>query len=244
MRRALATAAPGETRDREASPAPGASPSCARQAGCYQAFVGIESLNPDNLNFATKYQNTDDRQHKMKLEESRARVIDKYRRVVDNWHQVGISVHAGYMLGFPSDGPDCGPRRGGDAQEDWLRYRLVLHHHFASRHRGPGALRQGRRYHRLGLQPARFPARDAQASEARQRRLDAGVSRRVQGLLFDSEDAPHDLHRRGRTRPCAGIAPINVAPVHVLLFLVPAGTSSDGRRHLADPRAATCAASP
>ena len=30
------------------------------------------------------------------------------RRVVDNWHEAGISVHAGYMLGFPFDGPDCG----------------------------------------------------------------------------------------------------------------------------------------
>jgi radical SAM superfamily enzyme YgiQ (UPF0313 family) len=80
----------------------------AAAAGCYMAFVGIESLNPDNLNFATKYQNTDDRHHKMKLEEARARVINKYRRVVDNWHKVGVSVHAGYMLGFPFDGPDCG----------------------------------------------------------------------------------------------------------------------------------------
>jgi radical SAM superfamily enzyme YgiQ (UPF0313 family) len=80
----------------------------AAAAGCYQAFVGIESLNPDNLNFATKYQNTEDRQHKMKLEDARAKVISKYRRVVDNWHRVGVSVHAGYMLGFPFDGTDCG----------------------------------------------------------------------------------------------------------------------------------------
>jgi radical SAM superfamily enzyme YgiQ (UPF0313 family) len=80
----------------------------AAAAGCYQAFVGIESLNPDNLNFATKYQNTDDRQHKGKLEELKAHVINKYRRVVENWHKVGVSVHAGYMLGFPFDGADCG----------------------------------------------------------------------------------------------------------------------------------------
>ncbi|MGO9060777.1 MAG: B12-binding domain-containing radical SAM protein [Candidatus Binataceae bacterium] len=80
----------------------------AAEAGCYQAFVGIESLNPDNLNYATKYQNTDDRNHRMVIEEARARVLDKYRRVVDNWHRAGISVHAGYMLGFPFDGPDCG----------------------------------------------------------------------------------------------------------------------------------------
>ncbi len=80
----------------------------AAQAGCYQAFVGIESLNPDNLNFATKFQNTDDRQHKQTLEAARAHVIRKYQRVVDNWHAAGISVHAGYMLGFPFDGADCG----------------------------------------------------------------------------------------------------------------------------------------
>ena len=80
----------------------------AARAGCYQAFVGIESLNPENLNFATKYQNTDDRQHRMTLEDARRRVLSKYRRVVENWHKVGVSVHAGYMLGFPFDGPDCG----------------------------------------------------------------------------------------------------------------------------------------
>ncbi len=80
----------------------------AANAGCYQAFVGIESLNPDNLNFATKYQNTDDRQHRMKLEDARRRVLDKYRRVVENWHKVGVAVHAGYMLGFPFDAADCG----------------------------------------------------------------------------------------------------------------------------------------
>jgi radical SAM superfamily enzyme YgiQ (UPF0313 family) len=80
----------------------------AAQAGCYQAFVGIESLNPDNLNLATKYQNTDDRQHRMKLEDARRRVLEKYHRVVDNWHKVGVAVHAGYMLGFPFDAADCG----------------------------------------------------------------------------------------------------------------------------------------
>src|SRR5271170_259472 len=80
----------------------------AAAAGCYQAFVGIESLNPDNLNWATKYQNTDDRKQVVAAEEARVRVVNKYRRVVGNWHRMGISVHAGYMLGFPFDGPDCG----------------------------------------------------------------------------------------------------------------------------------------
>jgi radical SAM superfamily enzyme YgiQ (UPF0313 family) len=80
----------------------------AAEAGCYQAFVGIESLNPDNLNLATKYQNTDDRQHRLNFEDARRKVLEKYRRVVDNWHKVGVAVHAGYMLGFPFDAADCG----------------------------------------------------------------------------------------------------------------------------------------
>ncbi len=80
----------------------------AAAAGCYQAFIGIESLNPDNLNDALKYQNTDDRQRKFSFDEACARLINKYRRVVDNWHRVGVSAHAAYMLGFPFDGPDCG----------------------------------------------------------------------------------------------------------------------------------------
>jgi radical SAM superfamily enzyme YgiQ (UPF0313 family) len=80
----------------------------AARAGCYQAFVGIESLNPDNLNYATKFQNTDERTQKHEIEESRRHVINKYKRTVDNWHRAGVSVHAGYMLGFPFDGPDCG----------------------------------------------------------------------------------------------------------------------------------------
>ena len=89
----------------------------AARAGCYQAFVGIESLNPESLNWATKYQNTDDRKQVVAVEEARARVLAKYRRVVDNWHRVGISVHAGYMLGFPTDGPDCGRVAAGTLRE-------------------------------------------------------------------------------------------------------------------------------
>jgi radical SAM superfamily enzyme YgiQ (UPF0313 family) len=80
----------------------------AAQAGCYQAFVGIESLNPVALAGATKFQNTNDRHQLLSFDEAYARVLGKYRRTVDNWHRAGVSVHAGYILGFPSDGPDCG----------------------------------------------------------------------------------------------------------------------------------------
>ena len=97
----------GRDRNREASPQQ-ALHRTGPAAGCYQAFVGIESLNPDNLNFATKYQNTDDRQHKMKIEEVALARHQQVSARVENWHKVGVSVHAGYMLGFPFDGPDCG----------------------------------------------------------------------------------------------------------------------------------------
>jgi radical SAM superfamily enzyme YgiQ (UPF0313 family) len=80
----------------------------AARAGCYQAFVGIESLNPVNLAGATKFQNTNDRRQALSFDEASNRVLSKYRRTVDNWHRAGISVHAGYILGFPFDGPDCG----------------------------------------------------------------------------------------------------------------------------------------
>jgi radical SAM superfamily enzyme YgiQ (UPF0313 family) len=81
----------------------------ARAAGCYAAFIGFESFNPQNLMAATKFQNTDRRgERNLEFVEARRRVVEKYRRVVDNWHRAGIAVHCGYMIGFPFDTPDSG----------------------------------------------------------------------------------------------------------------------------------------
>jgi len=78
-------------------------------AGGYCAFVGFESFNPLNLMAATKFQNTDRRgERNLELTEAKHRVLEKYRRVVDNWHNAGIAVHCGYMIGFPYDTPDSG----------------------------------------------------------------------------------------------------------------------------------------
>jgi radical SAM superfamily enzyme YgiQ (UPF0313 family) len=80
-----------------------------KEAGGYCAFVGFESFNPLNLMAATKFQNTDRRgERNLELVEAKRRVLEKYRRVVDNWHSAGIAVHCGYMLGFPHDTPDSG----------------------------------------------------------------------------------------------------------------------------------------
>jgi len=80
-----------------------------KEAGGYAVFVGFESFNPQNLMAAAKFQNTDRRgERNLELTEAKRRVLEKYRRVVDNWHRAGIAVHCGYMIGFPFDGPESG----------------------------------------------------------------------------------------------------------------------------------------
>jgi radical SAM superfamily enzyme YgiQ (UPF0313 family) len=105
--------------------APGERPSTQRQrcerflklaadAGCYSAFVGFETFNPQNLLVTTKVQNLA-KEHRRKKDDlgdaaaaALAGVKEKYRRVCENWHRHGIAVHCGYMIGFPFDGPECG----------------------------------------------------------------------------------------------------------------------------------------
>jgi len=83
----------------------------AAAAGCYSAFVGFETFNPQNLLAATKVQNLDKEQRRRKDDtagQALLAVKEKYRRVVRNWHAHGVAVHCGYMIGFPFDGPECG----------------------------------------------------------------------------------------------------------------------------------------
>lgn len=79
-----------------------------KEAGGYCAFVGFESFNPLNLMAATKFQNTERRERNLAFSEAKNRVLEKYRRVVNNWHDAGIAVHCGYMIGFPHDTADSG----------------------------------------------------------------------------------------------------------------------------------------
>ena len=59
----------------------------AAQAGCYRVFVGMESLNPKNLEAADKKQNA----------------ADDYADMVNAWHDAGVLVYVGYIVGFPYD---------------------------------------------------------------------------------------------------------------------------------------------
>jgi len=61
-----------------------------KKAGCSQVFVGMESINPDNLKAAGKTQND----------------VSDYAHMVEVWHEAGVAVHVGYIIGFPFDTPE------------------------------------------------------------------------------------------------------------------------------------------
>jgi len=65
----------------------------AAKAGCTQVFIGMESVNPENLKAEGKNQNN----------------VEEYRQIIKEWHDVGIVVHAGYIIGLPSDSKDQVP---------------------------------------------------------------------------------------------------------------------------------------
>lgn len=59
----------------------------ARRAGCSQVFIGLESLNEENLRTAGKKQNR----------------VEEFRCLVDAYWESGIIPHLAYIIGFPFD---------------------------------------------------------------------------------------------------------------------------------------------
>ena len=59
----------------------------AKAAGCSQVFIGLESLNPQNLEAAGKRQNR----------------VDQFRELFDAYRREGINTHVAYIIGFPFD---------------------------------------------------------------------------------------------------------------------------------------------
>jgi radical SAM superfamily enzyme YgiQ (UPF0313 family) len=58
-----------------------------RRAGVNKVFIGLESINPEALKGAGKRQNQ----------------ISEYRDMMQAWHDQGVIVFAGYIIGFPGD---------------------------------------------------------------------------------------------------------------------------------------------
>jgi hypothetical protein len=61
----------------------------AKAAGCSQVFIGLESLNPKNLEAAGKRQNR----------------LAEFRTLIDAYRAEGINTHVAYIIGFPFDTP-------------------------------------------------------------------------------------------------------------------------------------------
>jgi radical SAM superfamily enzyme YgiQ (UPF0313 family) len=61
----------------------------AARAGCNQVFFGVESVNRENLRSQDKYQNQ----------------VSEYKDLIEHCHSLGITCHAGYILGLPFDTP-------------------------------------------------------------------------------------------------------------------------------------------
>ena len=61
----------------------------AARAGCKYAFIGLESINPENLVQMKKNQNR----------------ITEYRKMFQAWKQAGMITYAGFILGLPGDTP-------------------------------------------------------------------------------------------------------------------------------------------
>jgi hypothetical protein len=62
----------------------------AARAGCSRVFIGMESVNPENLAAARKHQNQ----------------VGQYRTMLQAWRSHGVVTIAGYILGFPADTPE------------------------------------------------------------------------------------------------------------------------------------------
>ena len=61
----------------------------AARAGCRYAFIGLESINPDNLVHMKKNQNR----------------ITEYRKMFQAWKEAGVVTYAGFIMGLPGDTP-------------------------------------------------------------------------------------------------------------------------------------------
>ena len=66
----------------------------AGEAGCTQVFIGMESVNPENLKAEGKSQNN----------------VEDYRSIIKEWHDHGVVVHTGYIIGLPWDSKEQVPQ--------------------------------------------------------------------------------------------------------------------------------------
>ena len=74
----------------------------ARRAGVARVFIGLESIHPESLLGSRKKQNQ----------------IAEYRKMLLEWKSAGVTVFAGYIVGFPNDTPESVRRDIGIIQRE------------------------------------------------------------------------------------------------------------------------------
>ena len=74
----------------------------ARRAGVARVFIGLESIHPESLLGSRKKQNK----------------IAEYRKMLLEWKSAGVTVFAGYIVGFPNDTPESVRRDIGIIQRE------------------------------------------------------------------------------------------------------------------------------
>jgi radical SAM superfamily enzyme YgiQ (UPF0313 family) len=62
----------------------------AARSGCTHVFIGLESINPENLAHMKKGQNR----------------ITEYRKMFQLWKEAGVMTYAGFIMGLPNDTPE------------------------------------------------------------------------------------------------------------------------------------------
>jgi hypothetical protein len=141
----------------------------ASKAGCYMAFIGMETVNPANLEATGKVQND----------------ADDYPEMVETWRRARILVHVGYIIGMPHDTRPSIRRdvqtlmnkvkvagRPNAHEQSQSGRGVLLHAHAAAGLARPSADGSGRRSHGCRPEQLRQPPRDVQTSSHGARRMD------------------------------------------------------------------------
>ena len=86
----------------------------AARAGCTRVFIGLESINAENLRAANKPQNN----------------VAQYRTMLQAWRGHGVMTYGGYILGLPADTPESIDRDIRTIQEelpiDLLEFMILI----------------------------------------------------------------------------------------------------------------------
>jgi radical SAM superfamily enzyme YgiQ (UPF0313 family) len=169
----------------------------AARAGCRSVFIGLENINPDNLQQAKKKQNR----------------VHEYRELFLAWRKHKVITYAGYILGFPNDTPERIARDIATVQEelavDVLEFFVLTPH--------PGS-EDHQKLHKAGVWM------DPDMNKYDQEHVTTGHALMTQGdwesayrAAWEMYYSPAHIERLFRRAKASGIKPVRLVN-HVLQF--------------------------